>query len=111
MKKLLFITCLLATTAAYAGDTPPPASAAPAAQSAPGQNTPSFSDIKAKALERIGKRLEEVQKRQACIQAANDKEALKACFPNRGFGGGRPGRGPGGPGGPGGDDGGGPDVQ
>ena len=26
----------------------------------------------------------EMQKRQACVQAANDHEALKACFPNRG---------------------------
>lgn len=109
MKKLFLVVCLLASTSAYAGETPPASTAAPAAQSATGQKEPSFADIKAKALDRIAKRLEEVQKRQACVQAANDKEALKACFPNRGkFGGGRFGHG--GPGGPGGDDLGGPDT-
>ncbi len=110
MKKLLFIACLLTSTAAFAGTTAPQTTSAPTANSAPGQNAPSFADIKAKALDRIGKHLDEVQKRQACVQAANDKEALKACFPNRGkFGGGRFGRG--GPGGPEGDEGGGPDAH
>jgi hypothetical protein len=107
MKKFLFIVCLLTTTAAFAGTTPPTATSAPAANAAPGQNAPNFADVKARALERISKHLEEAQKRQTCIQAANDKEAFKACFPNRGkFGGGRFGHG-----GPGGDEGGGPDVQ
>jgi hypothetical protein len=107
MKKFLFIACLLTTTAAFAGAPSTPATSAPAANPAAGQNAPNFADVKAKALERLSKHLEEVQKRQACVQAANDKEAFKACFPNRGkFGGGRFGHG-----GPGGDEGGGPDAR
>lgn len=49
-----------------------------------GQN---FEQHKAKILERIDQRIAEGQKRRACVAAAGDVAALKACMPERGEGG------------------------
>lgn len=49
-----------------------------------GQN---FEQHKAKILEHIDKRIAEGQKRRACVTAAADPAALKACMPERGKGG------------------------
>lgn len=46
-----------------------------------------FEQHKAKILERIDQRLAEGQKRRACVAAASDAAALKACMPERKEGG------------------------
>lgn len=47
-------------------------------------NGSQFQEHKAEILKRISERLAEVQKRQSCVQAANDRQALVACMPQRG---------------------------
>jgi hypothetical protein len=54
--------------------------------------------MKEQMLKRIGDRVAEGQKRLACVQAAGNREALRACMPERRGDGERGGRGPGGPG-------------
>jgi hypothetical protein len=78
MKKLLFVAFLLTSTAALAQTAPP--AAAPSGQQ---QHEEKFEEHKAKILERISHHLQEVQQRQACVQAATTHEALKACMPER----------------------------
>ncbi len=51
-----------------------------------------FEQHKAKILERIDQRIAEGQKRRACVAAASDVTALKACMPERKEGGGRRGK-------------------
>jgi hypothetical protein len=43
-----------------------------------------FEERKAKTLEHMSKRMDAMQKKQACVQAASTQEAMKACFPNMG---------------------------
>lgn len=54
-----------------------------------GQN---FEQHKSKILDHIDKRIAEGQKRRACVAAASDVTALKACMPERKEGGGRRGK-------------------
>jgi hypothetical protein len=95
MKKLLFIALLCCSTAAMAADGNTPA-AAPATDAkvatAPATAGDSdkkvmkeekFEDRKAKVLEHISKHIAEAQKRQACVEAATNHDALKACMPER----------------------------
>jgi len=88
MKKFLFIALLLTSAPVMAQDAPP--TGAPAAQGASSerheQREQKFAEHKARALERIGHHIAEMQKKQQCVQAADKPEALKACFPNRGKG-------------------------
>lgn len=42
-----------------------------------------FEERKAERLKHIGERIAEMQKRQACVQAAANFEAMKSCFPDR----------------------------
>lgn len=51
-----------------------------------------FEQHKAKILERIDQRIAEGQKRRACVAAAGDATALKACTPERREGGGGGGK-------------------
>ena len=82
-KQLLMALALTAamSTAAIAEEhkAPPPA---------PGQeknmSAENFQERKAKMLKHMSERMAEMQKKQACVQAANDPEALRGCFPNRG---------------------------
>src|SRR5437762_703359 len=88
MKKLLLAALLLTSTSALAQTTT--AGGAPAVQAGPADNhekrEEKFAEHKAKILERINQHLAEVQKHQACVQAANNREARAACFPTRGKG-------------------------
>lgn len=87
----LSATAAVAQTAAPAA----PSSAAPTATAtatAPAKGE-KFDARKAKVLQRLEKRAAEVQQKQACVQAATTKEALQACFPNRGKKGGHKGGG------------------
>lgn len=42
-----------------------------------------FQEHKQKILQKIDERIAESQKRRACVAAASDVEALKACMPER----------------------------
>ena len=98
MKNMFVLALLLASTAAFADNsvatpsTPPGQSA-----SAPGQEKGERLD---QAKQRI---LAKLQEKQSCVQAAQTREALRACMPRRGEGhgngGGRFGHGGGGFGG------------
>ncbi len=50
-------------------------------------NPEKFQEHKQKILQKIDERIAEGQKRRACVAAASDVEALKACMPERGKGG------------------------
>ena len=82
MKKLLFMAALLTSTAAMA-QTRPPAAPGAAPNAAREQH---FAERKAEVLKRIGDHIAELQKRQACVQAASVPGSIKACFPNGGEG-------------------------
>jgi hypothetical protein len=83
MKNLFIIAMLLASTVAYADNsvatpaTPPGQAAGGAGGQGQGER---FEERKAKVLAKI-------QERQACVQAATNHEAMKACFPHEGEGG------------------------
>ncbi|CAN5271987.1 hypothetical protein BH11PSE11_BH11PSE11_28370 [soil metagenome] len=58
----------------------PPAMSAPkAAKAAKPDSAEKFAAKKERALERIAKRLQSLQTEQSCVQAANDRAAMKAC--------------------------------
>ncbi len=42
-----------------------------------------FAEHKAERLKHMGERIAAMQKRQACVQAAADFKAMKACMPDR----------------------------
>lgn len=87
------VVLMSATVAKAAEPSAPPAAAAVAPSAAPkGEgkgdgNGENFAARKEKILERLSKHESEFQKRQSCVQAATDRESLKACFPNKGWGG------------------------
>ncbi len=43
-----------------------------------------FDEVKAKRLAKIAEHMEALKKKEACVQAAADFTALKACYPKRG---------------------------
>ncbi|MFH1158122.1 MAG: hypothetical protein V1721_04465 [Pseudomonadota bacterium] len=88
MKRFLFAALLLVSTPAMAEDfaaptAPPPNQAAAANEIAAGPKM-SFEERKAKVLKRMDERIADIQKSQACIQAAETPEALETCFPDTG---------------------------
>ena len=82
MKKLLFVAFLLTSGAAMAQTAPAP-STTPATGVPSAQHEEKFEERKARILDHISKHLAEIQKRQACVQAATTPKALKACLPER----------------------------
>jgi hypothetical protein len=73
MKKFILIAFLLTSTAAVAQEAPSvPATGGPAEKT--------FQERKAKALDYVGQRLAEMQKRHDCIEAASTPESLDDCF-------------------------------
>ncbi len=68
----------MAQTAAAPAAAPAAASAAPAAN---GKSMQKFQEYKQKTLARLAKRADEIQKKQACVTAANTPKELHACFP------------------------------
>jgi len=79
--KQLLMTVALVTaisTIAMAEETPP------AAAEGQKHKTAQFEERKAKAQQRLSARAAEMQKKQACVQAADNPDALKSCFPNKG---------------------------
>ncbi len=46
-----------------------------------GGNSAQFQARKAEILQRISTRINELQQRQNCVQAANNRQALMACMP------------------------------
>jgi len=86
MKRVLIATTLLASSLAF-GQTNQPAS--PNGQGP--HNGPQgqqweqrFDEVKARHLEHIAKRIAMLQQAQACVQAATNPEALRACRPQHG---------------------------
>jgi hypothetical protein len=75
MKKLLVIALLMASTAAYAADATPAATAA----AAPHGKHYTFDEKKAWHLKRVSEHIAELQKAQSCYEAAKDEAGLKAC--------------------------------
>ncbi len=51
-----------------------------------GGDSAQFQTRKAEILKRISERMSELQQRQSCVQAANDRQALMACMPQQGKG-------------------------
>jgi hypothetical protein len=92
MKNLLIVAMLLASTAAFAADGSVAATSTPPAQGAgagngqgPGANREErFEEAKARILARL-------HEKEACVQAATNKETLKACMPHMGERGGQGG--------------------
>ena len=81
MKKLLFAALLLVCTPAMA-EAPPPAAPPPAATGGEGVRPEiNFEEHKAKMLEFMSNQIARFEKGKACIQAAENPEALKACRP------------------------------
>ena len=95
MKKyvLLTVTSLALAAASQASAQTAPAAPAPGAamSAAPGGNEVPFPQRKAKVLENM-------QKKMACVQAAQNREQMHACFPEarQGMMGGQGGMPPGG---------------
>lgn len=42
-----------------------------------------FEERKAEALKRLNERIAELQKKQACVEAATSHDTIEACFPKR----------------------------
>lgn len=85
------VAAAMSATAVMAQSTSAPASATPAAATATadnhkGRHGMKFEDLKAKILKRLEERAAKLQQQQACVQAASDRDALKACSPKRGKG-------------------------
>jgi len=70
------------------------AETAPAASPAPektqvdhkAERAAHFNEHKQKLLKKIGEHIAEMQKRQSCVQASKDTDAMWACFPHDGAG-------------------------
>lgn len=80
MKKTaaIILSALMLTSAAFAANSAP----APAPNDGsvkPGQQGPNFAAHKQKILGQIAQRIQRLQTVQACVQAAQDHQALKAC--------------------------------
>lgn len=76
MKKIIAVALVFAATSAFAVDQAP---APPGAAGQPGPAKPDFNTVKAKIVERINTRIARNQEELACVQAAADHAALKAC--------------------------------
>lgn len=107
MKKSMLLTAmilaLMAPGAAWSQSTPPGNdnnSEPPPSMGTGEAGGQKFQEHKAELLQRMNEHLVETQKRIACVQAATNHEALHACMPERGSGGGhgQPPMGSGGPG-------------
>ena len=81
-KKFLAIAAIVAAmaTAAVAENM----AAAPDGKKGRAMPEKTFEERKAGTLKRISNRIAQMQKKQACIQAAASHEAMQACFPNMG---------------------------
>src|SRR4051812_49228260 len=86
IKQILMAAAIVAisATAAMAEDATAPSSPAAAGDHHKGRHEMKFEDRKAHALERLQKASARVQEKQACVQAATDKNSLQSCFPKRG---------------------------
>ncbi|MDE2336016.1 MAG: hypothetical protein KGL10_01770 [Alphaproteobacteria bacterium] len=74
-------TAMAQTAAAPAPAASSPAATAPAAAAPSAKDTAKFEAYKKKTIERLEKRADDIQKKQACVTAANNPQQLKACFP------------------------------
>jgi len=55
-------------------------------QGAPQQDKQRFEEVKQRTEQRIQDRIADLQSRLTCVQNAQDPDALRACFPQRGAG-------------------------
>ncbi len=95
MKKYLLMTAMIMALAAPSmawsqnapsaggGGTPPSSAGAGGGGQEREQR---FQERKTEILQRMNEHLAEIQKRIACVQAATNHEALRACMPERGEG-------------------------
>jgi len=85
MKAAFLMTSLvLASTTALAQTAPPmpqPGSGSPTAQ--PGHDEGRFEEHKQNLLAHIAARIAKMQQVQSCVQAATNREQMKACRPPR----------------------------
>lgn len=79
---------LLLTAPAFAEDQP----GGPGGMMDPAAKEARFNEKKQQVLKGMNQFMTEMQKRQACIEAATTPEAMHACFPQRGMGEGKGGR-------------------
>jgi hypothetical protein len=88
MKKALYLALgMLFASSAFAQQNTPPAGA-------PGQERPQdFQQMKQRLLERMGRRIDAIQKAKSCVQQAQDAQALRSCRPSEPRRGGPDGRG------------------
>jgi hypothetical protein len=81
MKTALVAAVLLATSTAWADDTPA-ASADKAADSMP--TNPKFAQLQKRALARIDRAIASLEDTRDCVASATDMASLKACKPEQG---------------------------
>lgn len=81
MRKMILTAAVLAfvvsASAAFAEDAAAPADAGKATQEKLEKRGEKFAEHKAKILDNL-------KKKEACVEAAKDREAMHACFPNFG---------------------------
>lgn len=75
-RMLLLVSMLMSTLAANAQNAAPSSTSEPPAKNPPPEK---FAEQKQKDLTRIAFHLKAMQALQTCVQASNDKPALKAC--------------------------------
>ena len=84
MKKLLFAALLFVCTPAMAEAPPPPTTPPPAAAGGEGVRPEiNFEEHKARKLKIMDEHIASIQKRQACVKAAENLETMRDCFPKR----------------------------
>jgi TolA-binding protein len=90
----LAVPCMAWSQSAPGGGNGAPPSSSGAGGSGGGQEREQkFQEHKTEILQRMNEHLAEVQKRIACVQAATNHEALRACMPERREGEGQRGEG------------------
>lgn len=83
MKTLLFAALLFICTPAVAEAPPPPTAPPPTATNEEGVKPEiKFEEHKAKMLEFMDEQIARIEKGKACIQAAENPEAVRACRPD-----------------------------
>ena len=100
MKKYVLMTAMVLALAApgmaWSQSAPGGGNGAPPSSTGPGggqEREQKFQEHKTEILQRMNEHLAEVQKRIACVQAATNHEALRACMPERREGEGQRGEG------------------
>ncbi|HUL40679.1 MAG TPA: hypothetical protein VLV32_02050 [Burkholderiales bacterium] len=76
MHKVIFVVLAMFMSGAVLAQTQPPAAQQP-------NQAQNFQERKQHILERMDQRIAALQKARDCVSQAQDKDAVKACFPKR----------------------------